>query len=574
MHCAKCFFYETDVGDEVCDRCGRAYLPEANVYLGVVVLVTGGLAWSLRHLLTGSLDPFVRPHIDLGAWATWPVSIVDSPAYGFVLGGCLAMLAAAPILAGMLYGKRGGWLLAGVIALLGPSVLLAAASALGVWIAAGYTLRLRSKVLSALLGLLPAAIYWFVATALTDFGKGEAPSPALADMAPLAEAGRTLPPALRGLAYVPPITAVVVAAATCAVVVGIGRVDRWHIRWPGVLVTVLTAAPVLALLALVGIDEVRYGMVLAEGTPAAPWPRDGGSETSRLLEFLRRHPDSPRADQVRARLARKLETPSPSAAPAAAAQSAQDTWHEILKRHPEGPWAAEARLHLADAAARQGLFEQATQLYGEALARTQSAGPPAEDPLADFTVLWDLFSIGPDLQAKEQAHYLAAVRQNVLTHLAILADNRKDTQENSRALALYFVALGLKGTNPYHEALLAARDADPKGALADNVAYDLALFEADDAKRVEALVAAATAWPGTDGAMLAHLKAAQDLIAQAASDPGATREAQKHLALAQKELLARKQRQPGDPYVALLADRVEKELVYVQAQLRTPEPER
>ena len=23
MHCAKCFFYETDVGDEVCDRCGR-----------------------------------------------------------------------------------------------------------------------------------------------------------------------------------------------------------------------------------------------------------------------------------------------------------------------------------------------------------------------------------------------------------------------------------------------------------------------------------------------------------------------------------------------------------------------
>ena len=76
MHCAKCFFYETDVGDEVCNRCGRAYLPEANVYLGLIVLATGGLAWTLRHLLTGQTDPFVRPVMDLGAWAggwrCWP----------------------------------------------------------------------------------------------------------------------------------------------------------------------------------------------------------------------------------------------------------------------------------------------------------------------------------------------------------------------------------------------------------------------------------------------------------------------------------------------------------------------
>ena len=201
MHCAKCFFYETDVGDEVCDRCGRAYLPEANVYLGLMVLVTGGLAWTLRHVLTGHVDPFVRPQVDLGAWAAWPVSIVDCPAYGFVLGGWLAMLAAAPILTGMMYGKRGGWLLALVIAALGPSVVLAAVIALGVWIAAGQTLRLRSKLSSALLGLAPIIIYWFVATALTDFSKGATVAAAtVSEPVLLAQAGRGFPPGLRSLA--------------------------------------------------------------------------------------------------------------------------------------------------------------------------------------------------------------------------------------------------------------------------------------------------------------------------------------------------------------------------------------
>jgi hypothetical protein len=68
MHCARCYFYETDVGDDVCNRCGRAYLPEANVYLGILLLVTGGAAWALRNLLTGEADPFIRP---TRGWRCW-----------------------------------------------------------------------------------------------------------------------------------------------------------------------------------------------------------------------------------------------------------------------------------------------------------------------------------------------------------------------------------------------------------------------------------------------------------------------------------------------------------------------
>ena len=159
-------------------------------------------------------------------------------------------------------------------------------------------------------------------------------------------------------------------------------------------------------------------------------------------------------------------------------------------------------------------------------------------------------------------------------HRAILLDNHRSPHDDGRALALYFVALGLKGTNGYREALLAVRDADPKGPLADNVAYELAAFETDPAKRIEQLRAAATAFPGTDGAMLARLAAARELIELAKSDPGSMREAQVHLAEVQKDLAARKARNPADPYVAALADHVEKELVYVQAQVRAPEATR
>jgi len=573
MHCAKCFFYETDVGDEVCNRCGRAYVPEANVYLGLLVLVTGGMAWTLRHLLTGSTDAFVHPSADLGRWVTWPVSIVECPAYGFVIGAWLGMLAAAPILTGVMYGKRGGWFLVIVLAALGPSVLVAAAVALGVWISAGWTLRMTSKLSSALLGLLPVAIYWFAATLLPEFLKSEAP-PAGGAAAPAADAGLALVPALHSLAYVAPLTAAVVAVAAAGLVVAIGWADRWHVRWPGVLLVVLTAGPGPALLASVGIDRIHYGMFLEEG----PVTRAEGptAEMGRLQEFLARRPSSPLAAEARARLATNLEKMEIRALAGGRRgdRPSKEVWQELLERNTDSPWAADARLHLGDAAARQGFPDQADALYREVAAQKVPAAPAAQDPLARFSLFRDLFSIGDRLAAKEDTAHLEDARTEARMHRAILLDNHRSPQGDSRALALYFVALGLKGTNGYREALLAVRDADPKGPLADNVAYDLAAFETSPEKRIEQLRAVATAFPGTDGAMLARLAAARELVELAKSDPGSMREAQQHLVEVQKDLAARKARAPADPYVAALTDHVEKELVYVQAQLRTPKADR
>jgi len=573
MHCAKCFFYESSVGDDICNRCGRAYMPEANVYLGLLILVTGGLAWMLRHLLTGEADPFVRPVIGMGAWGAWPVSMVDRPAYGLVLGGWLGMLAAAPILTGVLYGKRGGWLVALLVGLLGPSVGLGAAAAVGVWIAAGHTLRLSSRLAGALLGLVPPVLYLFVATGLTDFTAGEADVSSPVGSALLAAAGRALPPALRGIVYIPPATAAVAAAAAVGLVVAAGAADRWHVRWPASVLTVLTAGPVLALLAFVGVDEVRYGLTLAPASASGPWVGNGTTETDRLRTFLRHHPDSPRAVGVRARLATRLEHRPPGDDARARADEALALWEEVFRRRPDSPYAVDALLNLGDAEAAGGLFEKAESHWRAALARADAFEPPHEDPLADFSVFWDAFTVGRRLRAHHEAEYLADLRQALLVRLAILDTNRSDTETGRRALALYFRAMTLKGSNPYRQTLLAARKADPKGPLADNIAYDLALFELDDAKRIEALSAVAEQWPGTDGAMLADIRAAQDLVGRSGTNPGAIRAARAHLLRAQNLLAARERRDPADPYVAAFGDRVEKELVYVQAQLRTPAAE-
>ena len=559
MHCARCFFFETSVGDDVCNRCGRAYLPEANVYLGLLFLVTGGLAWALRALVTGSADPFVRPAVDLGAWTAWPVSVVDRPAYGLVIGAMLAMLAAAPILTGVLYGKRGGWLLVLIIALVGPvgagptpaATILPAAVfvgvlGLGVWIAAGQRLRMQSKLASSPLGLAPVAVWWFVEAARSE--------------------PETLAPALGDVAYVAPVAAVVFSAGAVALVVAVGWADRWHVRWPGALLAVLTAGPILALVAFVGLDEVRYGLLVKARGPGLIGPSLRG-----CAAFLARYPASRRTPEVRARLAEALERLGPDAPPDL--PPAPEEWRDLLQRYPDSRWAVDARLHLGDDAASRGDFDAAERLFREALARTADLEVPTVDPLADFGVLGDLLTVGPALAVRERANHLQTLRGLVLMHLAILEENHRPTEAGGRALALYFTALAREGTNAYRPALLEARDADPEGPLADNVAWRLALFEADEARRLALLEQTAETYPGTDGAMQARLAAAEAFIARAATDPGAWRPARAELERVQADLADRRARNPQDFYVAALADPVGKKIAYVEAQRRSPPPD-
>jgi len=557
MQCARCFFYDNDVGDEVCRRCGRAYLPEANVYLGLLLLLTGSVAWILRQLLTGSADPFIRPALDLGAWATWPPSIVDHPAYGLVMGGYLAMLAVAPIMTSILYGKRGGLLLAIIEALVGPSLLLAGAAALGVFVAASWPLRLHSKLVSVLLGLIPSAVWWFTATALSKVDR--------------------IAPALAGMIYVPPVAAVALAVLAAVGLVLIGKADRWHVRWPGTVLALVIIGPVVALLALVGVDEIRYQMMR----------KDLDSHPNRLQwqddpcrQFIKRYPKSPRAAEVRAQLALALEDAVAQAAVTGSvlvpAEKPEMIWMELIAQNPDSPWAIDARLHMGDIAAGGGDFSLAHRYYGEALDHTTGVQPAHEDPLADFSVLGDYFTIGAELRAHEAADHRLTARQTSLMRLALLGENKPASDTANKAMALYFKSLGYP-TADRRRMLLKAQEADPSGPLADNVVHDLAMLEPGDEDRLAKLEALAASRARTDGALLAHLSAAEILIARATSprppaDSSGLARAQKHLQDVRLELARRFEHDPEDPYVAALADPVEKRLLYVGAQLRTPEP--
>lgn len=550
MHCARCFFYDGEVGDETCVRCGRAFMPEANVYLGLLLLVSAGSAWILRSLLVGRPELFFRPTLDLGAWATQPVSLVHHPSYGFIMGAWLAMLTVAPVLTAVMYGKRGGWLLCFFIALVGPSVWPAAAAAVGVWIAGGHTLRLGSKLASGLLALVPSVAYWFLAT-----WHSEVPE---------------LPRALDSMRYVAPLSATLLAGFAVTVVVAVGWADGWHVRWPGAMLAVLAAGPALALLALVGIDEVQYEM-LPEAGAAPDWP-----VVERYQAFLERHPSGRPATRVRAEMALAIEEAQargidlPPDVP-----SAQYVWGQLLERSPESRLALDARLHLADLGAAEGLLDEADRRYREVLRRLASPpeAEPEKAPLADFSLLRDLFTVGRDLRRQKTANRMRHVRRQALMHWALLRENRRPSAETETAMALYFRALALRGTNAFRTALIAARDADPEGPLADNVAQELALFEIEDYKRIEKLKGVAESYPGTDGAMLARLAAADTLLGRASTDPAAPAAARELLVQVEENLRKRREADPDDPYALALSEGVERRLTMTPEPKPEPPPE-
>ena len=224
---------------------------------------------------------------------------------------------------------------------------------------------------------------------------------------------------------------------------------------------------------------------------------------------------------------------------------------------------------------RRGGFSLAGRYYREALEHTTGVQPGKEDPLADFSALGDYFTIGAELRAQEAAKHRLAARQTALMRLALLGENEPASDADNKAMALYFKSLGCPTADARRRLLLKVQEAAPSGPLADNVLGDLAMLEPGDEERLAKLEALATSRARTDGAMLARLSAAEILIraagARLPADPSGLARARKHLEEVKNELARRFEHDPEDPYVAALADLVEKRLLYVGAQIRRPE---
>jgi hypothetical protein len=165
-----------------------------------------------------------------------------------------------------------------------------------------------------------------------------------------------------------------------------------------------------------------------------------------------------------------------------------------------------------------------------------------------------------------------------LVRLALLGENEPASDAANKAMALYFKSLGSPTAEARRRLLQKVQEADPSGPLVDNVLADLAMLESGDEDKLAKLEALVSSRTRTDGAMLARLSAAEILIRTAGAhppaDPVALGRAQKHLEEVRKELARRFEHDPEDPYVAALADHVDKRLLYVGAQLRTPESDK
>ncbi len=243
MECPRCFFAAKNApGDESwCGTCGRSYRPGVNVYLGLLALVYLAFVMFVKNMLTPtwlsfnlSLRP--KPSVWIFGWERFPVDILSRPEMILILGGALALVILVPLVVAILYGKRGGVLLALVALIAGPSWPLGLLLILGSWLAGGWTVRLSSKVASCLLACVPAWIF------------------CLAASQPRADVP------LVGAYYLPALVAIVFDVALVLAILIPLRLAKWRARVAGIALAALCLVPAAAFQIWVGPAEVQYAL--------------------------------------------------------------------------------------------------------------------------------------------------------------------------------------------------------------------------------------------------------------------------------------------------------------------------
>lgn len=245
MECPRCFYITGDAVDESrCRQCGRSYRPSVNVYLGLVALVYIVFVRYFNYVLTGAplgdmqtrpVEAVLKPFIY--DWARWPIDIQMRPAFAIVLGAMLAVLVFVPIMMSVLYGKRGGFFLAAIAIILGPSLSIGVLLLLGAWVAGGWTLRLSSKVGSVLLACVPMWVFFL----LYSRAPGNVP----------------LPTAY----YVPALVAVALCLTLTVILFVLMHVVTYSVRWAGIVLCVLCVLPIASYKLWVGEDGIDYAVL-------------------------------------------------------------------------------------------------------------------------------------------------------------------------------------------------------------------------------------------------------------------------------------------------------------------------
>lgn len=199
-------------------------------------------------LMRNSFTPTGTSQITLSDFLTYPISVKDVPAHGMTMGLLFASLSSIPILVSILYRFPCSIIFAAMV------VFLAAMPWLGITVLGGCAVtairpfKLSFRYATALLGLVPVAVYFV--------------------MASWRPAG-SAPPDIQhtALLYAPWFLALLGSCVICAVALGLARIINYRPGGIPPVLAVLFAVPVLIFHTQVGRDELEYHILAHDVGP-------------------------------------------------------------------------------------------------------------------------------------------------------------------------------------------------------------------------------------------------------------------------------------------------------------------
>lgn len=245
---------------DVWSRSGRKYRVRAIVLLWVNILLFSGVASFAYWLRSGVrfapltdsyfrdlADTFFgvgRADVSLGSFLLEPVSVLDVPMQIPIVGLLMASLIAIPILVALLYRFWSSVPFVLLVGMLAVMPWLAATLLLSCVLASVRPFRARIRFVSALVALVPVAVYLVLAWMGTDD----------------ALAGRVDP--VERMRFIAPwVLAVVAAVVLFAIVLSIARLVNYR---PGAITPLLAlmfGLPVILFESYVGRDELYYRLI-------------------------------------------------------------------------------------------------------------------------------------------------------------------------------------------------------------------------------------------------------------------------------------------------------------------------
>jgi len=193
-------------------------------------------------LMQKSFDPTGPNQITLSHFLTYPISVQRVPIHAITMGLLFASLCSIPILVSILYRFPYSIIFAAMVVFLAAMPWLGLTVLMGCAIASLKPFRLSFRYASALLGLVPIAIYFFSASR--------------------EPAGAVLSPDVnRALRYAPWFLSLLGSCVICALALGVARLINYRPGGIPPILAVLFAVPVILFHAKVGRDELEYHLL-------------------------------------------------------------------------------------------------------------------------------------------------------------------------------------------------------------------------------------------------------------------------------------------------------------------------